>query len=165
MRGDIVVSLNGKSMENARQFDVNLYQYATGDKVRLDIQRGSEKRAIEVQVIERPAGSSELALMVTPEENLIGPLGILALDLTPEVASLLPELRFKSGVVVGARAADATPGEDNFRPGDVIYSINRVPVESIRDLRVTLAALKSGDAIVAEVERNGMMRYVALRSE
>jgi serine protease Do len=164
-RGDIVAALNGKSMENARQFDVNLYQYATGDKVRIDILRGTEKSAVEVQVIERPAGSSELALMVTPEDNLIGPLGILALDLNEEVGSLLPELRYNTGVVVGARAADATPGEDNFRPGDVIYSINRVPVESIRDLRVTLANMKSGDAIVAEVERGGMMRYVAMRLE
>lgn len=103
--------------------------------------------------------------MVTPEENLIGPLGILALDLNEEVGSLLPELRYNTGVVVGARAADATPGEDNFRPGDVIYSINRVPVESIRDLRATLATMKSGDAIVAEVERSGMLRYVALRLE
>lgn len=165
LRGDIVVSLNGKSMENARQFDVNLYRFATGDKVRIDILRGTEKKAVDVQVIERPGGSSELALMVTPEENLIGPLGILALDLDEEVGSLLPELRYNTGVVVGARAADATPGEDNFRPGDVIYSINRVPVESIRDLRVTLAGMKSGDAIVAEVERRGMMRYVALRLE
>lgn len=165
LRGDVVVALNGKSMENARQFDVNLYQFATGDKVRIDVLRGAEKKAVEVQVIERPGGSSELALMVTPEENLIGPLGILALDLNEEVGSLLPELRYNSGVVVGARAADATPGEDNFRPGDVIYSINRVPVESIRDLRVTLATMKSGDAIVAEVERGGMMRYVALRLE
>lgn len=165
LRGDIVLALNGKSMENARQFDVNLYQYATGDKVRVDILRGSEKKAVEVQVIERPGGSSELALMVTPEENLIGPLGILALDIDDKVSSLLPTLRYNTGVVVGARAADATPGEDNFRPGDVIYSINRVQVESIRDLRVTLATLKPGDAIVAEVERGGMMRYVALRLE
>jgi serine protease Do len=164
-RGDIILSLNGKAMENARQFDVNLYQFATGDKVRVDYQRGSETKAIEVQVIERPGGSSELALMVSPEENLIGPLGILALDLNEEVSTILPPLRYNTGVVVGARAADATPGEDNFRPGDVIYSINRIPIESIRDLRATLAGMKSGDEVVAEVERDGMMRYVALRLE
>lgn len=165
MRGDIILSLNGKTMENARQFDVNLYQFATGDKVRVDYQRGSDTKAIEVQVIERPGGSSELALMVSPEDNLIGSLGILALDLNEDVASILPPLRYDSGVVVGARAADATPGEDNFRPGDVIYSVNKVPVESIRDLRATLARMTSGDAVVAEVERAGMMRYVALRLE
>jgi serine protease Do len=164
-RGDIILSLNGKAMENARQFDVNLYQFATGDKVRVDYQRGSETKAIEVQVIERPGGSSELALMVSPEENLIGPLGILALDLNDEVSTILPPLRYNTGVVVGARAADATPGEDNFRPGDVIYSINRIPIESIRDLRATLAGMESGDEVVAEVERAGMMRYVALRLE
>ncbi len=164
-RGDIILALDGKEMENARQFDVNLYRYATGDKVRVDVQRGTEKKAIEVQVIERPVGSSELALMVTPEENLIGPLGILALDLTDDVASLLPSLRYNSGVVVGARAADATPGVDNFRPGDVIYSINRIPIESIRDLRATLATMSRGSDIVAEVERAGMMRYVSVRLE
>ena len=35
--------MNGKPMENARQFDVNLYRYGMGQKVTLEILRGKDK--------------------------------------------------------------------------------------------------------------------------
>ena len=40
--GDIVLSLNGKPMENARQFHVNLYQQRVSSIVTMQIVRGAE---------------------------------------------------------------------------------------------------------------------------
>jgi C-terminal processing protease CtpA/Prc len=39
--GDIVVSVNGKPMENARQLEVNLYRYTRGEKVKVEVLRGT----------------------------------------------------------------------------------------------------------------------------
>jgi S1-C subfamily serine protease len=39
--GDIVISLDGKPMENGRQMQVNLYSRAVGDTVQLEIERGT----------------------------------------------------------------------------------------------------------------------------
>ena len=40
---DIILTVNGKVMENARQFEVNLYQYSIGQVVTLEILRGTQK--------------------------------------------------------------------------------------------------------------------------
>ncbi len=44
--GDIVVSLDGKIMENARQLAVNLYQRSIADRVRLEVLRGTERLSV-----------------------------------------------------------------------------------------------------------------------
>ena len=51
--GDIILAMDGKRMENARQFEVNLYNKAIGGKVSLDVSRGGSKFTKEVEVIER----------------------------------------------------------------------------------------------------------------
>ena len=51
-RGDVILTLDGKVMENARQFDVNVYQRAPGDYVNLELFRGSQRMNLRVRVIE-----------------------------------------------------------------------------------------------------------------
>ncbi|HEX9187043.1 MAG TPA: trypsin-like peptidase domain-containing protein, partial [Vicinamibacteria bacterium] len=46
--GDVVVALDGKPMENARQLDVNLYRRAPGETVTLAVRRGQEKVDVAV---------------------------------------------------------------------------------------------------------------------
>src|SRR5206468_2737909 len=46
--GDIIVSLNGRDMENARQFDVNLYEEGRNDKAKIAIVRNNKPMDFEV---------------------------------------------------------------------------------------------------------------------
>ena len=50
-------------------------------------------------------------------------------------------------------------------PGDVIYSVNGTPVDSVDSLRSALDVLKNADALVLQVERLGSLHYVALETE
>ena len=103
--GDLVLSMDGKPMENARQFDVNLYRRAVGDVVPLEVQRGEARLTLRVKVRERPSDPDRLAEMVTRERNFVAPLGILALDLSdPRLATLVGSLRARAGVVVAGGA-------------------------------------------------------------
>ena len=79
--GDIILSLDGKRMENGRQFDVNLYSRDINDTVVLEILRAGQKMAVTVKVEERADDYSKFIQFVTPEENLIDQFGILALEL------------------------------------------------------------------------------------
>jgi S1-C subfamily serine protease len=60
--------------------------------------------------------------------------------------------------LLGATAADLTAG-------DVIVAINGKPLRNSQELRRTLAALKPGDAVVLEVERQSVLQYVAFEME
>jgi serine protease Do len=163
--GDIVLALDGKTMENGRQFDVNVYQRPIGTLIGLDVLRGSQRLSFQVPVIERPDDVTRFTLMVTPEENLISRLGILALDLTPQTAALLPNLRSSSGVLVAARAPDAVYGSVALAPGDVVSALNGRPITGLAQLRAALDALQVGAPVVLHVERRGQLRYLAFELE
>ncbi len=163
--GDIVLALDGKAMENGRQFDVNIYQRPIGVVIGLDVLRDSQTLTFRVPVIERPDDVTRFTLMVTPEENLIPRLGILALDLTPQTAALLPNLRSSSGVLVAARAPDAVYGAVALAPGDVVYALNGQPITGLTQLRAALDALQVGAAVVLHVERRAQLRYLAFELE
>ena len=53
----------------------------------------------------------------------------------------------------------------DLRPGDVIYAINNEPTSTVAALSAALSQMKSGDAVVLQVEREGTLMYVAFEME
>ncbi len=163
--GDIVLSVEGKLMENGRQFNVHLYGRPVGERVTMEILRDGERMSVPVPVYERSDDTNRFTFMVTPEDNLISRLGILALDLSPQAKALLPGLRSQSGVLVAARSPDAIYGRVALMPGDVIVSLNESPVTSLVQLQRSIEAVRIGQAVVLHVERRGKMEFVAFEME
>ena len=163
--GDIILTLNGKTMENARQFEVNLYRYKVGQKVSLEVQRGPTKLTYAVAVEEREDDPQRFADMVDPDKSLIPKLGILGIELDAKIVEMLPGLRKKYGIVVAARAGESAYTGDGLQLGDVIYSVNTQPVTSVDALRAALDALKEADALVLQVERMGKLLYLTMTME
>jgi serine protease Do len=159
--GDVISALNGKAMENARQFNVNIYRPAIGEKVRLKILRGRTELETDVPVVERPNQSGEFAELASREENLISELGIFAVDLTQRLRDEIISVRRDQGVLVAARSADSLILDDNFRAGDVIYAVNREPTPTVARLREVLSKFNSGESVAVQVERDGRLRFIA----
>jgi serine protease Do len=163
--GDIVLSLDGKSMENARQLEVGLWRFLVGDKVNLEVLRGADRLTMDVSVTAQDDDPQRFADMVNPEKNLIPKLGILGVEIDRKLAPMLPDLRKQYGIVVAARAAGAEGLEVDLHPGDVIYAINNEPTSTVASLTTALGQLKTGDAVVLQVERDGQLMYVAFEME
>ncbi len=165
--GDIVQALNGKTMENGRQFDVNLYQVAVDEWVELDVLRDRETkpRRFQVRVIERPNDLDRFSDLVNPRENLIPNLGILAIEITAEIAPLLPPPRKLGGVLVAARSTDALFSEGGLLPGDIIFQINGIEVNSLKKLHQQAKSLPGNSPVVLQVQRQGQLHFVAFRRQ
>jgi serine protease Do len=159
--GDVILQLNGKNMENARQFRVNVYQRAVGESIALETLRGSEKITREVVVGERPDDPERFLQLVKPDVNLVPKLGILGLDLDPKILAMLPPMRKPAGVLVAGRVAVFTPPDEGLLQGDLIISLNGEPVRDLAGLRAAVARLKSGDAVVFQVQRLERLTFVA----
>jgi len=160
--GDLVLTLDGKPIENGRQFQVNLYRRALGDIVRLEVLREGKTVAASVLVTERFDPLSTAAAGADPRENVVPRLGILGLTVDADLARVIGPLRARSGVVI-VTASDGvieTDGE-SLAPGDVIHAVNGHWVSDLPALRKAIDAVKKGDAVVLQVERRGALRYVA----
>jgi serine protease Do len=55
--------------------------------------------------------------------------------------------------------------ETGLQAGDVIHQLNTTPIESMDALRAAVGALKSGGAVVLQVERSGGLLYVSFELE
>jgi serine protease Do len=163
--GDIIVSLNGKPMENARQLDVNVYRYAEDEKVALELLRGTEKLNVDVAVISRRDDPDRFADMVSPEQNLVPRLGLLCIAIDKKLAAMLPELRYAYGLVVAAGSTRDLTSGTGLQPGDVIYSVDGLPVTTVPVLRKKLDEYKPGDTPVFQIERSGRLMFVAVDME
>jgi serine protease Do len=163
--GDIVLSLDGKAMENARQMVVNLYRYSAGEKVKLEVLRHGEKLSVPVAVVRRDDDPMRFADMVDPAKNAVPKLGILGIAVDQRVAALLDELRKPYGIVVAARYGDSPYTGDALQLGDVIFAINAGPVTSIAALNEALGALKDADPVVLQVQRGDRLLYLTLENQ
>jgi serine protease Do len=161
--GDVVLTLDGKPMENGRQFRINVYTRGAGETVTLEVRRGERTITARVPVGERDTSMVRLEALIGPQQP-IKSLGIVALELTPIIVEMLPPLRRDKGAVV-ARVTAETPysQQGRFEPGDVIYALNGKVIDGVDALKTHLGALKPGTAAVVHIERDRTLIYLAFR--
>ena len=160
--GDVVLTLDGKSMENGRQFEVNLYRRAVGDMVTLEVRRGDQTLKIPVAVAERADDPLRFSDLVSPDRNIVPRLGVLALDINDRIAPMVGGLRLGRGVLVAARSADSPMADHGLRPGDVIVSMNGAPIAALADLRSGIGRLPAHAPVVLQIQREGQLMYIAM---
>jgi serine protease Do len=157
-RGDLIIAIDGRPVEDAGHFRNQVALTAPGTRVRLTVLRDGRERTLEVTVGElperRPAAAR--AGRETPD-----PLGLAVADLTPEAAARL-------GLPPGTRGALVTevlPGglaaEAGLRPGDVVLEVNRRPVRSAREFVEAMRQAGRADLLLL-VNRGGSTAFVLI---
>jgi len=158
---DVVLNVDGVAISSLPQFAQSLYLHKTGDHAVIEILRGSDRLKINVGLAERPHKVDSLVDLTDPVKNLVRPLDILGVEITLEIAQALPDLRIPSGVIVAARTLGTRTGEIPLQTGDVIHGLNSAPITSLDGLRAALAAMKPGDPVALQIERNAQIFYVS----
>ncbi len=163
--GDIVLTLNRRTMRNARQLESYIFRYPTSQQVTLAILRGKRELNIDVPVTDTVDDPQRFADMVNPENNLIPRLGVLVIAIDKKLGEMLPDLRNSYGLVVAAGSTTDLESGAGLQPGDVIYSLNGSPLATIEALKKKLGEFQSGAAIVLQIERSGHLMYVPIELE
>jgi serine protease Do len=162
---DIVLMVDGSPIDSLPMLAASLYLHPTDQIMTMVILRGQEKVTLHVPVVQAKHDVDRLVDLADPEKNVVGKLGVLGIDVDSKVIELLPDLRFKSGVVVVARTAFRASVIAGLMPGDVIHALNTTAVNNLNDLRNAVRPLKFGDAVVLQVERDGKLEYVDFEFE
>ena len=158
---DIIISVDGNPTVSLPMFGQSLYLHQGGEHAKLQVLRGSDRLQLDVSLAERPHKVDSLVDSVDPLKNLVSQLAILGVDITPDLAHSLPDLRIPSGVIVAAKTLGAGTAEVPLQTGDVIHAVNGTTITNLADLRGDLAKLSSGDAVALLIERYGQLIYVS----
>ena len=163
--GDIVKSINGKPVNNIREFALDLYMFRIGQTAQVGVLRGSERLTFSVPVVEKPNDPERFADLVNGPNNIVARLGLVALTVDDKLQTLLPDLRIQAGVLVAARTPTSVLLGDGPEAGDVIHAINGNPVQNLQELRENLRSVRPGDPVVLQIERAGSLSYLVLESD
>lgn len=138
--GDVIVSVDGRPVENAQGLRNIESLLAVGSSVRVQYIRDGEQSAVRIVI----------------EENLDERISGQRLDERLEGAALvrIPERARAQGVLVENVRRNSSAWNAGLRPGDLVVAVNR---QRVRDLAAMRAAfpLPEGEDLTLEIRRRG----------
>jgi S1-C subfamily serine protease len=137
----------------------------SADSAKLEVLRGGKKIEANVAVVESLTDPQRLSEMAQPSRDIIASLGIVGITVTPDVASFLGGLRMPSGVAVAALVSNQLAVQSGLVEGDVIHSLNHVPITTVDELRAAYTSLKPEAPVAMLVERAGRFTYLSFAVE
>jgi len=162
---DIVLTADGRPVETLPQLNIALHVHHIDQVLKMEVLRGTDKKTLFIPAVEHRDKMDRLLDAADPAKSLVPRLGILAIDLTDDLRSELGNMRIAGGVIVVGRAADLIVTDSGLQSGDIIHTLNGTPVDSVGTLRHLVRQLRTGDAVVLQVERDGKLMYLAFEME
>jgi serine protease Do len=154
--GDVVLSIDHRSVEFAGDLSANVSLAQPGDQVELDIWRQGAHRTLYVQL-----GDTSVRADKPPTANAteINPVDRLGLLLSMKKKSDRSEAGGGEGLLVEGVAGAAERA--GVQPGDLLLAIDGQTVSTLT--QAGTAALQAGKSVALLVQRDGMKIYVPLR--
>jgi serine protease Do len=170
--GDVIVSAEGKPIQNGDELVAIVSDTELGKKIKIEYVRDKKLQYAQVEVGDRnkivaearqPAEQRDEAQ--NAEATGGGALGLSVRNLTREQAQeVAAQLHLKGaqGVLVTDARTDGFASELGLQRGDVILSINQKPVASVDDFNHIQSQLKSGADVVLLVARHTQCTFSTL---
>lgn len=157
-RGDIILEMNGQTVNGPEDLSVHVSETPPGTTVHLKIFRKGETKDIAVTLGEL----SEKAEAALEEHGPGGLEGVQVENLTPALAGQLGLPAKTAGVVVTSVDASSPAAAADLEKGDVIQEVNRKPVRNVAEYQEALAGT-AGKPVLLLVNRGGTTRYVVVQ--
>jgi serine protease Do len=159
--GDIITSFNNEPVDSASDLPHMVGFSVPGTQVKIGLIRAGKPMTLSAEIgelktsEEHPHNASEQS---QKESNV---LGLILRELTPEEKRVT---ELTSGLAVAYVAPNTPASTAGLKAGDVVFTVNRLPVNSLSDYKTVLASVKPGMIIPVLMARKGMgQRYVALK--
>ncbi|MFZ2444744.1 MAG: DegQ family serine endoprotease [Syntrophobacteraceae bacterium] len=161
-RGDIVKSLNGKTIENAHTLSRSVAALGPESSATIDVLREGKPLTIKATIGTMPdeAAAGEKKRGGKTESAW----GITVQNVTPELAQRFGLDEAETGVIITELKAGTPAAEARLRPGDLIKEVNRKKVQNIRDYKQITEKMKKGEPLLLLVKREGNTFYIAIKS-
>lgn len=135
---DIVVAMNGRPVRSPAELRARLGLTPVGEEVEFKVQRGQETRTVKATIAPpQPLATAEgTAVAQLPGMKVV------------EIERGSPLSRHVQGLVVSAVENNSRAWQAGFRPGDIIYAVNRRRVRTVAEFQNALrSAERSGYAV------------------
>ena len=124
--GDIVISVDGKSVETPESLDYRLATLPMGSTAEIEVLRNGKPTKLSLTIQKAPEGSGE-KLQIAGR----GPFaGATVADLTPAVLQRMRLPVTETGVVVTEIARNSPAARMGLKTGDIVRELNGEPIKT-----------------------------------
>jgi len=148
---DIILSVNGKSVDSARELSKVVAELSVGQKAKIRLYHKGEVKTVEVKIAKRD--ESRIASMQGESfDQSSDELGIEVSNITPNILEQL-NLPNRQGVVVVNVAGDSKAAEAGIQKGDIIKEMNHQTIDSVADYESVLSQTEQGEELQFYIKR------------
>src|SRR2546430_616662 len=145
--GDVITELNGKTVNDAGELQVEVGQKQPGTKVDLTVMR--DGKSMQFPVTLEAMGSRDKGAETASTQNGKPRWGLGLADLSPEIRQQIEAGNDVHGALVEKVLPGSSADNAGLRRGDIITEVNRHPVHSAADVQKELSSVPKGeDALV-----------------
>ena len=158
--GDVIVSVNGLTVDKTHDLPGMVASVASGQTAKLAILRDGKAETATVTIgTLTPEKFGLASAPATTGEEQVAPLGLTVQALTADLSQGLGLPADATGLVVDTVAPDSA-NADRLMPGDVIVEAAGKPVASVEVLRTAVAGAPSKSSVLLKVMRAGKPMFV-----
>jgi len=158
--GDVIVTFNGKPVEDVTVFRLRVSEIAPGTEVTLEYLRDGKPSTVKILLGNRPSSSvTSSERSTSKDEGVLN--GVAVGDITPEVRQQLKLPEDLKGAVITEIDPNSASLRAGLARGDVVLDLDRKPVHSA-DEAIRLSDEIKGPKVLVRIWRNGTSRYVVV---
>jgi serine protease Do len=146
---DIILSVNGKAVDSARQLTGMIADISVGNTIQIKINRNGKTRTTDVKIAKRE--DTKISGRSTQEREQ-AQLGIQASEITPETARRF-KLKDTAGIIVVGVHPESKAAEAGLQMHDIIREINHKNITSVSDFNKTINDIPEGETINLFIRR------------
>lgn len=164
--GDVLLTLNGKQIEDVAALRNKIAMTAPKSTVRLKIIRNGRNKTVSVVLGEQPGSMNKSASrsMKKSHNSTLGKLGLSLQDLTPALAKQFGYAEGQ-GVLIAQVAPDSAASRVGLQLGQLIEEVNKVRVHSLDELKKSLKSGSASGRVLLRVRAGEFSQYVVLRTQ
>lgn len=158
---DVILEFNGKPVRHADALPPLVGSVAPGSEVDMVVLRGGKEQTLSV-TIEGLAADKQVAAASNTQSGLDNETSRLGAAVANATAEELEAAGIDFGVIVNDVVSGSPAAEAGLRPGDVIASLARVPIDSVSKLGETIKKVPGGRPMPLRVYRDGNAVFLAI---
>jgi serine protease Do len=155
---DLITAVDGASISAIPYYAAMMYLHDPTVPVAVTALRGDQTLQFQVPTL-AVDDQDYRDTSIDPQGSLIPALGIFGKTVNYTLARRIG-LRSNTGIYVVATSAGNEDSGTGLAPGDVIASLNLMPILSMQELRGALGELTGGKPAVVQIERHGQFLYI-----
>ncbi len=155
---DVILTFNGKTVDNNVALSTWVAGSSPGDKIKLGILRDGESKTVTVTLGEL----DNKVLAEADGSTSFSDVGITVSNLTDKARKKYDIEDLRTGVIITSVKQGSAAMEAGLREGDAIIKVNRRPIKNTKDLKTIFKKLNAGDHILMFIRRGDANIFVPL---